>query len=240
MGFGLAAAMLASASMAQNPDTVRTPPDTLRPNSVKKSDTARKPDSAKKTDTTSRSGVEYKRGTPKFVSYHEADPDIPAVSGPVRLAVDLSTRKLTIYSGDEAVKTFDVAVGMDGMPTPTGTFHISRIVWNPSWVPPNSAWARGKTAQGPGDPDNPMKVAKIMIRNPDYYIHGTANLRSLGSAESHGCIRMHPEEVASLGKFLMEHGGNAQEEGWFSRVIHMRWKTHTVTLPNPITLTVSQ
>jgi hypothetical protein len=37
----------------------------------------------------------------------------------------------------------------------------------------------------------------------------------------------------------MEKGGNPQEEGWFSRVVHLRWKTHTVTLPNPIQLTIT-
>ena len=228
IGFAMA---VASASMAQNPDTTR-----------KARDTVRVADSLKKADTTTRTSTvaEYIKGAPKYVRFHQADPDIPEVSGPVRLGVDLSTRKLTIYSGDEPVKTFDVSVGMDGMPTPTGTFRISTIVWNPSWVPPNSAWARGRSAAGPGDPDNPMKVAKIMIHNPDYYIHGTANLRSLGAAESHGCIRMDEDEVASLAKFLMEHGGNAQDESWFSRVIHMRWKTHVVTLPDPIKLTVTQ
>jgi hypothetical protein len=85
-----------------------------------------------------------------------------------------------------------------------------------------------------------MKVAKIFFKEPDYYIHGTAQLNSLGDAASHGCLRMHPDDVAELAQFLMENGGQPQEEGWFSRVIHMRWKTHTVTLTQPITLVVSR
>jgi murein L,D-transpeptidase YcbB/YkuD len=85
-----------------------------------------------------------------------------------------------------------------------------------------------------------MKVAKIFFREPDYYIHGTGQVNSLGDAASHGCLRMDPDEVAELAQFLMNNGGQPREEGWFSRVIHMRWKTHTVTLTKPITLVVSR
>jgi hypothetical protein len=51
---------------------------------------------------------------------------------------------------------------------------------------------------------------------------------------------MDPDEVAELAQFLMNNGGQPREEGWFSRVIPMRWKTHTITLSEPITLVVSR
>jgi lipoprotein-anchoring transpeptidase ErfK/SrfK len=167
------------------------------------------------------------------------DVTIPSVDGPVRLAASLSEKTLTVMAGDNAVKTFRVAVGTSTKPTPKGSFKIRKIVWNPSWNPPDQPWAKGKTAKGPGEPGNPMKVAKIFFQEPDYYIHGTGEMNSLGTADSHGCIRMSPDEVAALAKFLMEHGGNAQEEGWFSRVVHLRWQTHTVILDKPISLTIS-
>jgi lipoprotein-anchoring transpeptidase ErfK/SrfK len=143
-------------------------------------------------------------------------------------------------AGDNAVKTFRIAVGMPSKPTPTGSFKIRKIVWNPSWIPPDEPWAKGKTAKGPGEPGNPMKVAKIFFQEPDYYIHGTGEVNSLGAADSHGCMRMNPDDVAALAKFLMEHDGNAQEEGLISRVVHLRWQTHTVTLDKPVALTISQ
>jgi lipoprotein-anchoring transpeptidase ErfK/SrfK len=162
-----------------------------------------------------------------------------AGDGPIHLVADLGARKLSVVSGDNAVRTYTVAIGRSSKPTPRGTFNIRKIVWNPAWIPPDEPWAKNKTAKGPGEPGNPMKVAKIFFREPDYYIHGTGDVESLGSADSHGCLRMDPDEVAGLAKLLMEKGGNPQEEGWFSRVIHMRWKTHTVTLPNPIQLTIT-
>ena len=162
------------------------------------------------------------------------------VPGGVSLKADLSSRTLTVMGENGAIRTFNVAVGSPNYPTPTGTYKIRKIVWNPSWIPPDSKWAKKETAKGPGEKGNPMKVAKIFFREPDYYIHGTGQVNSLGDAASHGCLRMHPDEIAELAQFLMQNGGQAREEGWFSRVLHMRWKTHTVYLSQPITLTVSR
>ena len=228
-------ATIATSATAQS-DTTRAAQD-----SVRRADSLRQVDSASKQTRPDSPAV--KVGSPtksNRAKGYQPDPDIPAVDGPVRLVADLSDKTLTIFSGDNAIKTFNVAVGTESKPTPPGRYTIRKIVWNPSWIPPDQPWAKGKTAKGPGEAGNPMKVAKIFFREPDFYIHGTGDIKSLGSADSHGCIRMHPDEVASLAKFLMEHGGNAQEEGWFSRVIHLRWQTHTVELPSPISLTINQ
>ncbi len=118
-------------------------------------------------------------------------------------------------------------------------FTIEKIIWNPSWrPPPNSDWAKGKQARGPGDPKNPMKVVKIFFKEPDYYIHGTDAVESLGSAASHGCLRMDPAEVAELAKLIMEHGGQPREENWFLRLIHSRREEKPIYLRNPVSITV--
>jgi lipoprotein-anchoring transpeptidase ErfK/SrfK len=160
--------------------------------------------------------------------------------GPLTLRADLSSRILTVMQGDTKIKTYSVAVGSERYPTPAGDYSIKKIVWNPSWhPPPGAAWAKGKTAKGPGDPDNPMKVVKIFFHEPDYYIHGTDAVGSLGEAASHGCLRMDPDEVADLAKLIMEHGGEPHEENWFWRIIHSRREEKTVYLDNPISLTVA-
>ncbi|MEO8579708.1 MAG: L,D-transpeptidase [Gemmatimonadales bacterium] len=160
---------------------------------------------------------------------------------PFTLRADLGARMIFVQRGDSTLKTYSVAVGQDRYPTPTGTFTISKIIWNPSWrPPPGSAWAKGKTAKGPGEPGNPMKVVKIFFHDPDYYIHGTGDVESLGSAESHGCLRMDPGEVADLAKLIMEHGGQPREENWFWRIIHSRREEKVVYLDNPIPLTIAE
>lgn len=159
---------------------------------------------------------------------------------PVELTASLGARLLTVRRGDSVLKTYAVAIGQERYPTPIGTYVIRKMIWNPSWRPPPGAdWARGKTAKGPGDPGNPMKTVKIFFKEPDYYIHGTGDVESLGSAASHGCLRMDPEEVADLGKLIMEHGGQPRDENWFWRILHSRREEKVVYLDNPVSLTVT-
>ena len=158
---------------------------------------------------------------------------------PLELRASVSERMLYVTRGDTTLKTFQVAVGTDDYPTPKGTFRIRKMIWNPSWrPPPNSEWAKGKKARGPGDPQNPMKVVKIFFKEPDYYIHGTGAVESLGSAASHGCLRMDPEEVADLARLIMKHGGQPREENWFLRLIHSRREEKPIYLDSPVWITI--
>ena len=162
------------------------------------------------------------------------------VEGPLTLQADLSSRMLIVKQGETTIKTYQVAVGQERYPTPAGSYTIRKIVWNPSWKPPpGAAWAKGKSAKGPGEPGNPMKVVKIFFHEPDYYIHGTDAVGSLGEAASHGCLRMDPDEVADLAKLIMEHGGEPHGENWFWRILHSRREEKVVYLDNPISLTVA-
>ncbi len=166
---------------------------------------------------------------------------IPAREAPLTLRADLRARILIVQHGDSRLKTYAIAVGQDRYPTPVGTFTISKIVWNPSWRPPPDAeWAKGKAAKGPGEPGNPMKVVKIFFQDPDYYIHGTDDVESLGSAASHGCLRMDPRAVADLAKLIMEHGGEPHDENWFWRILHSRREEKVVYLDNPVSLTIAE
>src|SRR5687768_13556222 len=136
------------------------------------------------------------------------------------ITVDLSDRMLYVNRGDETVREYRVAIGQRRHPTPTGSFSVRRLVWNPRWVPPDAEWAKEKRAREPGDPRNPMGRVKIFFRQPDYYIHGTRETDSLGEAESHGCIRMRNADVIALARLVMENGGANRSPGWFQRVIN--------------------
>jgi lipoprotein-anchoring transpeptidase ErfK/SrfK len=157
----------------------------------------------------------------------------------VHLAVDLSQRRLTVLNGDEEVTTYGVAIGAPKYPTPTGTFSVQKIVWNPAWIPPDRDWAKHKEPQPPGSTLNPMRVVKIYFREPDYYIHGTNAPASIGDAASHGCLRMEADDAARLARHLMEHGGQPRSESWFWRVLRFRSQSQTVYLDNPIRLRIS-
>jgi L,D-transpeptidase ErfK/SrfK len=166
-------------------------------------------------------------------------PEASAANG-VRLRASLTLKRLVIEDGGQVVREYGIAIGKPSHPTPTGQFTVRKMIWNPAWVPPkNRAWARGKRPRAPGDPGNPMQTVKIFFREPYYYIHGTNDPKSIGTAASHGCLRMDPLDAAELGAYLMEHGGQPREEGWFRRIFRFGQST-VIYLNNPIPLVITR
>jgi lipoprotein-anchoring transpeptidase ErfK/SrfK len=160
-----------------------------------------------------------------------------AAHAELRLEVDLSRHQLVAVADGEEVGSFNISGGKEKYPTPTGTFKIRKLIWNPSWKPPDAKWAKGKKPTPPGHKDNPMKVVKIFFKEPDYYIHGTGDVESLGGPASHGCIRMAPDDVAKLGQLVMEHGGKTMPESWWRRIFRRR-TTKVVYLEVPVPIQI--
>ena len=156
----------------------------------------------------------------------------------LELEVSVGAREMRVMENGEVVRTYAVAVGKSDYPTPQGQFSIGRVIWNPRWVPPKSPWARDKTAKEPGDPDNPMGKAKLFFQEPDYYIHGTNAEESLGSAASHGCVRMANGDVVKLAELVMEHGGEPRPASWFQRIMNFVRRSEEVRLSNPVPLRI--
>jgi murein L,D-transpeptidase YcbB/YkuD len=161
----------------------------------------------------------------------------PGEPGGVHINVSLGERKLYLKNGGSVVETYTIGVGKPGYETPIGDYSIRTIIWNPPWNPPDEAWAADKEPQPPGAAENPMKAVKIIFRDPDYYIHGTGNVETLGGAVSHGCLRMVPSEAAALARYLMDHGGASRNEAWFANVQRSN-ETQTVTLGSAIPMHV--
>jgi lipoprotein-anchoring transpeptidase ErfK/SrfK len=114
------------------------------------------------------------------------------------IMINRSAFTLRLYDHLKLEKTYPIAVGMIGLETPAGLYHIQDKQVNPSWHVPDSAWA-GKLAGKviPPGPDDPIK-ARWMGIYAGAGIHGTAEDGSIGSAASHGCIRMHIPDVIDL------------------------------------------
>lgn len=163
--------------------------------------------------------------------------DVVDVNG-FGLKVDLSERRLYVMRNGEQQSSYPVAIGAPDFPTPRGNFKIRRITWNPRWVPPDSEWAKKKKARAPGDPQNPMGKVKIFFREPDYYIHGTRAVDSLGQAESHGCIRMRNSDVIAVAKLAMQNGGAERPSSWFRRVLNRVTSTQDVRLRAPVAVQI--
>jgi len=118
---------------------------------------------------------------------------------PVALTVDRRGFKLRLWKNLKLAKTYGIAVGKVGMETPEGLYHIQNKAVDPAWHVPNSAWAgdlAGQVIPG-GAPNNPIRARWMGIYD-GAGIHGTTDDASIGSAASHGCIRMHIPEVEEL------------------------------------------
>jgi lipoprotein-anchoring transpeptidase ErfK/SrfK len=118
---------------------------------------------------------------------------------PAVIAVDRDSAVLRLYKHLKLDKRYKIAVGKAGTETTAGRYKIVEKVVNPPWHAPDKAWAgdlAGKTVP-PGDPQNPLE-ARWMGFHDGQGIHGTTDLASLGSAASHGCIRMSVPAVKEL------------------------------------------
>jgi len=121
-----------------------------------------------------------------------------AAKYPTVITVDRGSFRLRLWKDLRLVKTYTIAVGMAGLETPSGVYTINDKQVDPSWHVPDSDWAgdlAGKVI--PPGPENPIKARWMGIYD-GAGIHGTTDVGSLGSAASHGCIRMAIPDVIDL------------------------------------------
>lgn len=127
-----------------------------------------------------------------------------AVVDPARtITINVAQRMLFLVD-DDGVTGYPITVGQRGWPTPLGAFTIIEKERNPAWDVPESIQremqAQGKpviTRMEPS-PDNPLGDYWLRLSLPSIGIHGTNAPASIYRYASHGCIRMHPDDIAAL------------------------------------------
>ncbi len=141
-----------------------------------------------------------------IVSWDWLHPAIPPLDDPAqflplnrlyqtRLVLRLGERRVYLYQGEQEVASYPVAIGKPGWETPTGTFEIMTMIENPSWQNP---WT--------GEVRPPGENSALGLRWIGFWtngkdtigFHGTPTVESIGSAASHGCVRMRNEDVVAL------------------------------------------
>jgi lipoprotein-anchoring transpeptidase ErfK/SrfK len=121
-----------------------------------------------------------------------------AAAYPSYLTLDRGSYTLRLWKDLKLAKTYTVAVGQEGLETPEGLYHIQEKEENPTWHVPESDWAGSLAGQDiPPGPSNPIK-ARWMGIYEGAGIHGTEETYSLGTAASHGCVRMAIPDVEEL------------------------------------------
>ena len=119
------------------------------------------------------------------------EPEVSTASLGKTIVVDISANTLQLYEGLKVIREFRVATGTPGFPTPVGTFEIVDKKENPTWYNPDpTGWGADlPDSIGPG-PGNPLGTRAMYLNAPGIRIHGTWSSSSIGTAASHGCIRM--------------------------------------------------
>jgi len=105
--------------------------------------------------------------------------DEVTVSPEYVIFIDTSTLQLSLSRRGRQIGVFPVAVGTPNTPTPLGDWKIIQKTLNPGG-PFGARWMRLNCPWG------------------GYGIHGTDNEASIGSAASHGCVRMHNSDVIRI------------------------------------------
>jgi lipoprotein-anchoring transpeptidase ErfK/SrfK len=125
------------------------------------------------------------------------EPEVTADDFGSIIVIRRGSNRLHLYDGARPVRTFAVATGTAEYPTPVGDFEIVVKERDPTWNPPDSDWAAGLGPVPPG-PSNPLGTRWIGLSAPGIGIHGTPQPWTIGTAASHGCIRMYIRQVEWL------------------------------------------
>ncbi len=107
------------------------------------------------------------------------------------IVVDVSNNMLKLFSDKELLKTYPVATGRTGHPTPIGSYTVVNKLVNPTWY-------KAGAVVSPDSPANILGTRWLGFSLSGYGIHGTTLPETIGSAASEGCIRMLNEDVEEL------------------------------------------
>ena len=119
----------------------------------------------------------------------------PPVEKAINLVIKLKEKRVYVYEGDKLLKRYPVAIGKKGWETPIGEWQVMEKIKNPAWT----SFKTGEVF--PAGVENPLgdRWIGFWTDGPDVIgFHGTANVKSIGTAASHGCVRMRSKDVKAL------------------------------------------
>lgn len=120
------------------------------------------------------------------------------------ILINLPQAMLFYFKDGKFQQAYPVGLGKPSWPTPEGNFRVIDLVENKTWVVPKSIQEEmrreGKAVQTkiPPGPDNPLGKFWMGLSIPGYGIHGTIAPASVYHFQSHGCIRMQPDDISGF------------------------------------------
>jgi len=107
----------------------------------------------------------------------------------VLISVDKSTQTMSVSVNGVARYQFAVSTGRAGYSTPIGTYHPQRL---------ERTWFSRLYYNSP--------MPHSIFFHGGYAIHGSYEINRLGGPASHGCIRLHPQNAATLFALVESEG----------------------------------
>jgi L,D-transpeptidase ErfK/SrfK len=121
------------------------------------------------------------------------------------LLINIPQRLLFVMDAGGAVRAhYPAGLGRRDWPTPVGEFRITEVEKNPTWDVPRSIQEEMKREgkpviqSMPPCPENPLGRYWLRLSLGSLGIHGTNAPASVYTFQTHGCIRLHPDDVERL------------------------------------------
>ena len=115
-----------------------------------------------------------------------------AAGAHVLINVDKSSQQMTVSVDGAPRYHFTVSTGRPGLGTPSGTFHPQRMA---------ATWFSKEYYNSP--------MPHSIFFHGGFAIHGSYEISQLGGPASHGCIRLHPDNAATLYELVQQQGMEA-------------------------------
>ncbi|MFL6314648.1 MAG: L,D-transpeptidase [Terriglobales bacterium] len=147
-----------------------------------------------------------------------------------QIIISIADRQLAVIDRGQVLKTYPIAVGARGTPSPDGDFVIINHAKDPIY--------RGADMKIPPGKDNPLGSRWMGLSLKGYGIHGTNVQSSVGKAVSHGCFRMRKQDVEDL-YTLVQVGDTVMVRRERDAMIAKVFSTPTATQP-AVTLAAAQ
>jgi lipoprotein-anchoring transpeptidase ErfK/SrfK len=113
----------------------------------------------------------------------------PAAST-VLINIDKTSQRMTVFLDGEERYDWPVSTGRAGYSTPSGTFTPTSM--NEIWY--SKQW------------DNSPMPHSIFFMKDGHAIHGSHEVKNLGKPASHGCVRISPQNAATLYALIAKNG----------------------------------
>lgn len=112
---------------------------------------------------------------------------LPARAG-IEVHIDKSVQRMAVIVDGSPVHTWVISTGLGGGPR-SGSYKPQRM---------EKSWFSRKYGMAP--------MPHAIFFHEGYAIHGTIHVSRLGQRASHGCVRLHPSNAATLFGLVQKHG----------------------------------